>query len=204
MKTRLRLMAGVIAPPVVLVAFAVGLAQHPEHDLVTDTVSKLSARGIHDPWAMATGFVLYGLLMVIFATGLRRDRSAVAYGFGTHGILMVLTGVFRDDPTPYGWSSFIGAVHDIVGGMAFTALLVAMVLVAATAEPRRRRTHLVFASVFLLSGLGFLALTIAYGNAYAGISELWFMIVGMAWVQAVTLDITRHHANTVASPKEAS
>ncbi|HDK45269.1 MAG TPA: DUF998 domain-containing protein [Actinobacteria bacterium] len=187
--TRLGLTGGVLAPPTVVLAFLIGLAQHPELDPATDTISKLSARGISDPWAMSTGFAIYGLLIIGFAYGLRsvtdhhHDPARIA--LAAHGALMVCTAIFRDDLAKWGWTTFIGALHDITGGMAFTALLFAMVLTAWAAPPEeaRRRFGLAYAGLFLAVGLGFLATP----RWYPGYSERAFAIVGIAWVQWITV-----------------
>lgn len=188
--TRLGLIGGVLAPPIVVLAFLIGLAQHPELDPATDTISKLSARGVSDPWAMSTGFAIYGLLIIGFAHGLRsvtnRRHDAARIALAAHGALMICAAIFRDDLVEWGWTTFIGALHDISGGMAFTALLFAMVFTAWAAAPEetgRRRFGLAYAGLFLAAGLGFLATP----HWYPGYSERVFVVVGIVWVQWVTV-----------------
>src|SRR5665811_2332721 len=125
------------------------------------------------------GFV-YGLRAV---TSPRYDPARIA--LGAHGVLMVCAAICRDDTVQWGWTTFIGALHDITGGMAFTALLAAMVLTAwapAPEETRRRRFEYAYAGLFLAIGLGFLATP----NLYPGYSERAFAIVGIVWVQWIT------------------
>ncbi|NIA25701.1 MAG: DUF998 domain-containing protein [Gammaproteobacteria bacterium] len=193
--TRLELIGGVLAPPIVVLAFLIGLAQHPELDPTTDTISKLSAQGISDPWAMSTGFAIYGLLIIGFAHGLRsvtnRRHDPACIALAAHGTLMICTAIFRDDVVEWGWTTFVGALHDITGGMAFTALLFAMVLTAWATTPeqaRRRRFGFAYAGLFLATGLGFLATP----HWYPGYSERAFVVVGIVWVQWVTASTLVH------------
>jgi hypothetical protein len=173
---------------VVALAFLIALAQHPELDHAIHTISKLSARGVHDAWTMSIGFAIYGLLIVGYAWALRAvttPRQDPARGaLAAHGALMLCAAVFRDDTVQWGWTTVIGAAHDISGGMAFSALLAAMVLSAWASRTRwHTRVGLVFAGVFLASGVLFLATP----HWVPGYTERAFALVGIAWVQWTTI-----------------
>jgi hypothetical protein len=106
---------------------------------VADTISKLNAQGTHD-WLWTGGLVTYAVLMGLFAFGLRRRfghsvPADVLWGaILVHGTLMVGMAIFRDDVRPGGFFTLEGALHDVLAGMAFSALVVAMLGAFAVAK----------------------------------------------------------------------
>ena len=122
-----------------MVAFAAASARRPGYDHVADTISKLNAQGTHD-WLWTGGLVTYAVLMGLFAFGLRRrfGHSVPAHvlwgAILVHGTLMVGMAIFRDDVRPGGFFTLEGALHDVLAGMAFSALVVAMLAALAVAK----------------------------------------------------------------------
>ena len=130
---------GIWAPVVAIVVFAAASARRPGYDHVADTISKLNAQGTHD-WLWTGGLVTYAILMGLFAFGLRRRfgnsvPADVLWGaLLVHGALMVGMAIFRDDVRPGGFFTLEGALHDVLAGMAFSALVVAMLGTLAVAK----------------------------------------------------------------------
>lgn len=124
---------------VAIVAFVAASVRRPGYDHVADTVSKLNAQGSHD-WVWTGGLVAYAVLMGLFAFGLRRRLgnsvpARVLWGaILVHGTLMVGMAIFRDDVRPGGFFTLEGALHDVLAGLAFSALVAAMLGVLAVAK----------------------------------------------------------------------
>ena len=157
---------GIWAPVVAVVAFAAASTRRPGYDHVADTISKLNAQGTHD-WLWTGGLVTYAVLMGLFALGLRRrfgNSVPVHVLWGAvlvHGTLVVGMAAFRDDVRPGGFFTPEGALHDVLAGMAFSALVVAMLGALAVARvdpamiPLRATTWSVGAAMTAI-GLAFL------------------------------------------------
>ena len=130
--TRCLLACGGVAPAVAIAAFWIAAVRLPGYDHVADTISKLSAPGVAGSWLWTTGLALYAVLMGGFAVGLLRTFGSVRTGrivvgaVGAHAVLMAGVAVFRDDLRAGGFFTTEGAIHDVVSGMAFSALVVAM------------------------------------------------------------------------------
>lgn len=150
-----------------LSAFAVAAARRPGYGHVADTISKLSARGVADRWLLTGGLVAYAVLMTLCAAGLRRRFGSGGWGrilwgaIATHAALMVAVAVFRDDLRPGGFFTVEGAVHDVLSGMAFSALVIAMLGAVAMAKDDRalrplRLVTLVVGTAMTAVGIAFL------------------------------------------------
>ncbi|WP_353649134.1 DUF998 domain-containing protein [Nakamurella sp. A5-74] len=133
---------GVIAGPVYLLTSLLQAATRDGFDVRRHAWSQLSLgdRG----WIQTTNFVLSGLMVIAFAAGLRRALSggaAVTWAprlIAVFGLSLVTAGVFRVDPaagfpvgTPQtGVMSTSALVHFAAGGVGFTALAVALLVLA--------------------------------------------------------------------------
>jgi hypothetical protein len=103
-----------------------------------------------------------------------------------HAVLMSVVAFFRDDVRRGGFFSFEGAVHDVVSGMAFSALVVAMLGALAIARVERSLRPLRSATLFLggtMTGIG-----IAFiftppevqgipQRAFMGLAALWLLFL---------------------------
>jgi hypothetical membrane protein len=96
------LACGAIAPPLHTIVFTVLGAVTPGYSPIRDFDSNLS----YGPygWIMILNFIVYGILMVAFATGIRsalRTGTASVAGpilFAVIGVLLIGAGVFVPDP----------------------------------------------------------------------------------------------------------
>ena len=114
---------------------------------MSDTMSKLNAQGVADQWPFTVGAVGYAVLMGFFAAGLRRRYGSSRPGrilwmaVAAHAGLMIAVTGFRDDLRPGGFFTVEGAAHDVLAGLAFSALVIAVVsTVALTRRDQAMRT----------------------------------------------------------------
>jgi hypothetical membrane protein len=130
--TKRLLACGLVAPVIAVGAFLAAAARIPDYDHVADTISKLSAQGVSGRWFWTIGLSLYAVLMGCFAAGSHRRFGHLKQGrilagaLVAHALLMGGVALFRDDLRPGGFFTVEGAVHDVLSGMAFSALVLAM------------------------------------------------------------------------------
>ena len=117
------------------------------YDHVSDTMSKLNAQGVADQWPFTVGAAGYAVLMGFFAAGLRRRYGSSGPGrilwmsIAAHAVLMIGVTGCRDDLRPGGFFTVEGAAHDVLAGLAFSALVIAVVsTVALTRKDQALRT----------------------------------------------------------------
>ena len=187
--TRRLVACGFIAPTMAIAAFAVAAARAPGYDHVADTVSKLSAQGVSDRWLWTAGLGLYAALMGVFAAGLLRrfghvgPGRMVAWAVAAHAVLMTGVAVFRDDLRPGGFFSTEGAVHDVLSGMAFSALVVAMIGAVSLARADRSMRSaepvtLILGSLMTAVGIAFLFTP----AAVQGVPQRVFVVLAAVWI----------------------
>jgi len=178
---------------VALSAFVVAAARRPEYDQVSDTISKLNARGVDD-WIWTAGLVAYAALMALFAAGLRRRFGSsrpgrvIGQASGVHAALMVGVAVLRDDVRPGGFFTAEGAAHDVLSGMAFAALVAAMLGAAAVAKSDQamrpfRATTLVLGSAMTTVGIAFLFTP----PEVQGVPQRIFVVLAAFWIILLAL-----------------
>jgi len=166
----------------------VASARRPGYDHVADTLSKLNAQGTDD-WLWPAGLVTYAALMLLFGAGLRRrfgfrvPGRILSGAVIVHAVLMVGVAVFRDDVRPGGFFTPEGALHDYLSGMAFAALVVAMLGAVALASVDQalrslRTATLSVAIVMTVVGIAFLFTP----PEVQGIPQRAFVTLAAFWV----------------------
>jgi hypothetical protein len=174
--------------------FAVASVRRPEYDQVADTISKLSAQGVTGRWSWTGGLVAYTVLMALFAAGVRRrfgSRGPARILWSAvvvHAALMVGVAVFRDDLRPGGFFTVEGAVHDVASGMAFSALVVAMLGAVAVASVDRvlqplRAATLVIGTAMTAVGIAFLFIP----PEVQGIPQRVFVALAAVWIVSLAI-----------------
>lgn len=171
-----------------MLAFAVAAARRPGYDHVADTMSKLNAAGSHD-WLLTAGMVAYVALVGLFALGLQRifgtgRRARILWGgFLAHGALMLGVAIFRDDVRPGGFFTLEGALHDVLSGLAFSALVVAML--GAVAVAKRDPAMTALGAVTWVAGAAMTLVGIAFLFTPAevqGIPQRVFVTLAICWI----------------------
>ena len=176
---------------VALAAFGMAAARLPDYDHVADTISKLSAQGVTDRWLWTAGLGAYAVLMGLFAAGLIRRFGSlgkgrlVSWAVAAHAGLMVGVAAFRDDLRAGGFFSTEGAVHDVLSGMAFSALVVVMLGVVSLArtDPSLRGLR---SSTLMLGGI-MTAVGIAFlftPSEVQGVPQRVFVAAAAVWIMS--------------------
>ena len=127
-----RLYTGIAGPALfTAVTLAEGLTRpqyHPTRQLISELA--LTSRG----WVQIANFLTVGLLLVVFATGLRRMvhiGPAATWGprwVTLAGVAFIAAGVFVTDPGPHyppgatPQTSWHGVLHQIAGALVFLSL----------------------------------------------------------------------------------
>ncbi len=182
---------GMAGPLLIVAGFLLAVARHPEYSHVSDTISKLSAQGVEDPWLWTAALIVFSILIVAFAGGLLRLLPAgrmVSGALTAHGLLLAAVALLQDDLQPGGFFTVEGAAHDVVSGMAFSALIVAMVGLAGQTrlDPSwrwLRRLTLSLAVVVTAVGIAFLFTP----PRLQGIPQRVFTSAGVVWIEVVAI-----------------
>ena len=194
--TRWLLLCGVLAPPLLAIFFvSVGVVT-PDFSFISETISQLGARGMPYPGVMNSGFIVCGVLLILFALGLylRLGRSVVAKAvwllLAIEGICIVLSGVYQtDSPVPGITCSAEGNLHCIFSLIAFFVLPITMAvfLWITYRRPAWRGLTRISITVLVLNLLLFLVFMIVGADRIAGAMELSFFGISLVWLEAVSL-----------------
>ncbi len=192
-KGDLAIACGIAAPLVLAGAVLIATAHARGYDSMSETVSRLSARGAPHAWIVMTGLIVFGVLTVVFGGGLAAAlrtgvaRWLVAAGLAAFGAGAFAAGIARD----YGPNDSLGrwtegGVHTLAVRVGIYGILaaVAAFIVAATGRPRWRGV-----AVFSLLALIFMAATgLSYMRApldVRGLVERTALLIAGIWMIAV-------------------
>jgi hypothetical protein len=210
--TRSLLGYGVLAGPVYV---GVSLAQavtRDGFDLGRHAWSLLSNGGLG--WVQITNFVLTGLMTVAFAAGLHRAPRAAGGGrwaprlVAVYGAALVVAGLFRADPalgfppgTPDGQGSvsWHGMLHLGAGGVGFSCLVAACLVVARRFAAEGRRGWAAYSrATGVLFLAGFLAMAGTGGAAGTTVAFTVAAVAAWAWVAALAVHLYRRAGHPAA------
>ncbi|MEU3165590.1 DUF998 domain-containing protein [Streptosporangium sp. NPDC006930] len=143
-RSRFALVPGLLATALFISVSTVEAFTRPAFDLTRHAISMLSLgdRG----WVMAANFVITGILVVVLAMGLARERAGRPAGptlIALFGAGLILAGFF---PAPAGLGFPQGTPHDL--------------------EPVMTTTAIVHAIAFNLAFSALIAATFVFGYAY--------------------------------------
>ena len=198
---RILLLAGLIAGPLFVATAALQAALRDGFDLGRHPISMLSLGD--GGWIQIANFIVAGLLLMAFAVGLRRRlRPGVASRwapilFALCGIGLIIGGAFPPDPAlgfPVGAPegiletlSFAGTVHAVAPPLAFTSLVVGIV-VAGRRIAKDGHGALAVAS-WVIAPLCFL-LSLPFWPA-SSITLFIAVTLGLGWVSAYAAGLLR-------------
>jgi hypothetical membrane protein len=204
--TRSLLGYGVLAGPLYLVVSFLQALTRDGFDLTRHAFSLLSNGDLG--WIQITNFVLFGLMTVASAVGMRRalrggrggtwgPRLIGAFGLGTVG-----GGVFLADPmdgfpigAPAGAPvviSWHGILHMVSAGVGFFCLIAACFVLASTFARRGQRGWAWYSRVTGLVFLaGFAGVSSGAGGAAAVVAFYVAVVVAFTWLSAVAAHLYR-------------
>ena len=219
--TRLLIVCGVIGPILFVLVLLIEGATRPGYDAWTQAGSALSLS--EQGWMQITNFIVSGLLILGFAVGVRqtfqRGRGAT-WGpilLAVVGIGLIVAGIFVTDPaqgyppgTPPGpavHTTFHGAIHFFVGGLAFFSGLPAACFVFArsfASDPQWKGWTLysVITGTFMVAFFSAFAIASMLSGP-AGLFERISIGIGLAWIALFALRLLRHMRSPVSSKRSA-
>jgi Protein of unknown function (DUF998) len=201
---------GVIAGPLYVVVALTQALTRQGFDLGLHQWSLLANGG--PGWIQIVNFAVTGLMVIAFAVGLRRALTPGPGAkwaprlIGIYGLSLIAAGIFRADPalgfpvgTPAGQGkvSWHGLLHFAAGGIGFSALAIACLIIGHRYAAEGNRGWAWFSR---LTGVVFLAgfATVASGGGSRVANALFTaaVILVWAWMTAVAVDRYRRVART--------
>ncbi len=224
--TEFLLFCGVIGPPLFFAVLLIEGATRPGYSAWRTDGSYLALS--NQGWEQIANFIVFGLLCIAFAVGLRRiwrTGRASVWGprlVGLFGLGLLIAGVFVTDPgggyppgapingSPQTWH---GWVHGINGLLLFNVVLPAACFVlarrfAADSQNRRWATYswMTGALILLISlPLGTIGVPIAENAGFPvldGLIQRVEIFIGWAWLALVALQLWRQERKAMS--EEAS
>ena len=199
---------GVIAGPFYLIVALTQALTRDGFDLSRHAWSLLANGDLG--WIQITNFVLTGLMVIAFAVGLARAlRTGPAATWaprliGVDGASLIAAGIFRADPAagfPVGTPdnaatlSWHGLLHFVAGGIGFTCLAIACLLLAARYRTERRPGFAAFSAVtgvvFLTS---FVAMSASGGTPFGTLAFVGAVVLVWTWMTLIAIDRYREVA----------
>ncbi len=210
--SRLALTCGAFGGPLFVVVFLVEGARRDGYDPMREPVSSLALgpRG----WVQRANFVGTGVLMLVFAEGLRRASHRLGPGsrwgprlVATYAIGLVGAGVFVTDPVEYGRHDSMspspagvqGALHVAFSMQVFAALSAAAWVYARSFASRGQRRWVAASAA---TGAAIPFGIIVFGQALerdardrlgkrAGLIQRLTIALGWGWLAALATDALR-------------
>ncbi len=202
-KLRRLIACGALAPVFALTMFVVAASRVEGYDHVSDTMSKLNAQGVVDQWPFTMGVVGYAVLMGFFSAGLRRRYSSSRTGrilwtaIAVHAVLMIGVTGFHDDIRPGGFFTVEGAAHDVLAGLAFSALVIAMLcMVALTRQDQALRASrsatIILGAAMTVTGIAFMFISpdiqgVAQ-RVLVGLTAMWIILLAVRSMASARTD----------------
>ena len=210
MKSRLFMLAGVIAPIVYVGTVILGGVLRPDYSHVAQPVSDLIATGAPNKGLLDPLFAVYNLLVAVFAVGLwqrvRADNQSRGKNIGTIGAAILLleglfgfiTLFFPEDAGAISEATTIGKLHIVFAGLSALTSLLAILLMGLwfRGNPDLRRygiySFISVAVVFVAGGMA--AASVANHSPIGGLIERITIGGFVQWVFVVALLLYRSYA----------
>jgi hypothetical membrane protein len=189
-------LCGVLTLPALTVFIVIAGLVTPGYNHLSETVSQLAAPGRPHPEIIAAGFVLYGVLINGFALYMYRclgnhtGARVVWLLLGIHGIGIILSAVFTDDPkTPYTIVTLTGILHDAVSSISFLALMAVIWMLARITyqDPAWRGFARFSIGVGVLGLVLSLMFVIDIFNPVEGLLQRTFYFMSLIWIEVLSL-----------------
>lgn len=187
---------GVLAPALLLGLYVTASLLNPGFDQIGRTVSRLGVEGVAYPEVMNSGFIVFGVLMLLFPAGLymRFGNSFMAkllwLMLALCGLGVLLVGFFRVDPLGDPGPKSIGSIlHVVFASMSILSLVVGMLAAADIFRRYPAWRRFVAPSVLLAAIILALVVLFMAGavDRWAGLFERLFYTLAFGWIWAVAL-----------------
>jgi hypothetical membrane protein len=192
------LTCGIVAGPLYIAVTAIQMLTRDGYDIRRHAASLLSNGDLG--WIQITNFVVTGLLTIAGGIGMRRALRSGRGGtwgpllIGVYGVSLVAAGVFVADPAfgfppgapagapnPMSWH---GALHFIVAGVGFLALIAACFVFARRFAALGARRWAVYS---VLTGVVFFAAFAGIASGSSSLTIPFAVAVVLAWAWASAL-----------------
>jgi hypothetical membrane protein len=197
-------LAGIIGPAVLAATTLMMHAFQENYDWLHQTISQLG-QGPHG-WIENTGFITFGVLMVIFVealySGFRRRRSLVAVMaiWILVGLGFITIGIFRVDVA--GSSTLHGLIHSLTTRALAVLFPIACFLLIPSFEGDPHWHNMVWYTIFtgafalLLDSLSF-PLSRVLLKSWTGLYERVVLLNALTWLEVVAIRLLPHRHDLV-------
>lgn len=213
------LACGMIGPLFFIIVFLIEGATRAEYSPLRQPVSSLSIGELG--WMQQANFLITGLLLIVFASGLWQRRSSF-WGpvlIGLVGLGLIGAGFFVTDPMngyPPGTPlvpivrSTHGKLHDLFGVPVFLGLPIACFVFARQFAKLRERGWSIYS---ILSGIGMFVAFVVAGMGFsqtpgftdfAGVFQRLSLVTGFGWIALLALHLLRRDPDNGSSSMVSS
>jgi hypothetical membrane protein len=207
LKTKMLLTCGAIAGPLFIITFLIEGATRTDYNPLKHPVSSLALGDFG--WIQMVNFVITGLLLLVFAIGVRRKLRPAFWRpllVGLVGISLIGAGIFITDPIngyPPGTPLMLveysnhGRIHDLFGILTFLGLPITC-LVFSFGFVRARKygwaAYSVLSAIamfvfFILASMG-LSQIPGYSD-FAGVFQRVSIISGLGWITLLAIHLRK-------------
>ena len=189
---------GLVGPALFFLVMLVAGAMTPGYDALARFVSELSIGPLG--WIMITNFVVFGVLVVLFAIGLWRGFGSSASGkagaalIAIAGVGLIFAGLFVADMEST-TATASGAIHDLASVVVFLGLTL-----ACFAFAWRFRSDRVFALYSLVTGVLIPPLFLATpsGGDLLGLIQRILIAIAWTWLTVLAIRLDRQGKGVIA------
>lgn len=181
--------AGIIGPIVLVVGDMVAAFYDPNYNLIKDSISSLALTNVG--WLQTIGFMLLGLLVEVFTTGLlfavKRAKwfdAGIAI-FVFFGFAMLLIGAFHTDPAGVS-RTLESRIHGFMATTAFTLFPISLLcLLPSVKRDDNWKIFFQYTRVTIFLAVFFLILNKIFrdGSGFFGLVERLLVLNIILWVE---------------------
>ena len=187
---------GFVAPALLLSFYVAASVLNPGFNHIRRTVSRLGVEGVAHPEVMNSGFIVFGVVMLLFSFGLYMRFGPYFMAkllwlmLSLCGIGVLMVGVFHADPLGFsGPRSFESILHSVFASLSILSLEMGMLAAAYIFQryPAWRgfvTPSVLLAAVILLFVVLFMA---GFVDRWAGLCERLFYTIAFGWICLVGL-----------------
>jgi len=216
--SKLWLACGVIGPILFVIVFLLEGATRANYSALRQPISSLLIGELG--WMQMVNFLVTGLLLLIFALGLRRAVRGTIWGpvlVGLVGIGLMGAGLFVSDPfngyppgTPLVPTvrSTHGIIHDLFGVPVFLGLPIACLVFSRRFAKEGERGWAIYSALTCVGMLAAFVLTSMGLNQVAGLADIAGLLqrltlcIGFTWIVLLALHLLRTRVGETAEHRD--